>query len=130
MAAAAADPATAAAVASDADRQQQETPAPQQPQQQQEQQQQALQLTEADLSDIAGLRVVPYTSELQLPAMAALIAKDLSEPYSVYTYRFFLSEWPQLCLNVRHAPAPAAAARSRPTYPRNPPQSPLRSRDR
>jgi len=98
MTAVAADPPTAAAMASDSDRQRQETAATQQ----QQQQQQTLQLTETDLSDIAGLKVVPYNSEQQLPAMAALIAKDLSEPYSVYTYRYFLLEWPQLCLNVRH----------------------------
>jgi len=106
MTAAAADPPTAAAMASDSDRQRQETAATQQ------QQQQTLQLTEADLSDIAGLKVVPYNSEQQLPAMAALIAKDLSEPYSVYTYRYFLLEWPQLCLNVRHTFAAVAPARA------------------
>jgi hypothetical protein len=52
-----------------------------------------------------GLTFRPYVSEAVLPAMAELIARDLSEPYSVYTYRFFLHEWPQLCETV--APAPA-----------------------
>ncbi|KAI9100680.1 putative acyltransfersase [Phlyctochytrium arcticum] len=44
------------------------------------------------------MKYVPYESELQLPAIARLIEKDLSEPYSVYTYRYFIHNWPQLCL--------------------------------
>lgn len=39
-----------------------------------------------------------YTGEKQLPGMIALIERDLSEPYSVYTYRYFLNNWPNLCL--------------------------------
>ncbi|KXS13887.1 putative acyltransfersase [Gonapodya prolifera JEL478] len=39
----------------------------------------------------------PYASELDLPPMASLIAEALSEPYSIYTYRYFLHQWPQLC---------------------------------
>ena len=49
----------------------------------------------------AGLTFEPYTSEARLQAMADLIAKDLSEPYSVYTYRYFVNEWPQLSETVR-----------------------------
>jgi len=26
-----------------------------------------------------------------------LIQKDLSEPYSIYTYRYFIHNWPKLC---------------------------------
>ncbi|KAJ3023418.1 N-alpha-acetyltransferase 30 [Thoreauomyces humboldtii] len=40
---------------------------------------------------------VPYDSEAQLPAMTALIEADLSEPYSIYTYRYFIHNWPELC---------------------------------
>ncbi|ORY04222.1 acyl-CoA N-acyltransferase [Basidiobolus meristosporus CBS 931.73] len=29
--------------------------------------------------------------------MISLIEKDLSEPYSVYTYRYFIHQWPNLC---------------------------------
>lgn len=36
-----------------------------------------------------------------LPAIRALIAKDLSEPYSIYVYRYFLYEWADLCWMVR-----------------------------
>lgn len=31
----------------------------------------------------------------------ALVDRDLSEPYSIFTYRYFLSGWPQLCVLVR-----------------------------
>lgn len=40
---------------------------------------------------------VSYESELQMGAIMALITKDLSEPYSIYTYRYFIHNWPQLC---------------------------------
>jgi peptide alpha-N-acetyltransferase len=39
-----------------------------------------------------------YEGEHQLDEMRALVNKDLSEPYSVYTYRYFLNTWPHLCL--------------------------------
>lgn len=38
-----------------------------------------------------------YESELELPSIMKLIQKDLSEPYSIYTYRYFIHNWPQLC---------------------------------
>ncbi|KAF1804905.1 acyl-CoA N-acyltransferase [Mucor lusitanicus] len=38
-----------------------------------------------------------YKSELQLPEIIHLIENDLSEPYSVYTYRYFIHNWPNLC---------------------------------
>lgn len=38
-----------------------------------------------------------YRSELELPLIAGLIEKELSEPYIIYTYRYFLNQWPQLC---------------------------------
>jgi N-alpha-acetyltransferase 30 len=37
-----------------------------------------------------------YQGEHQLAFMAALIEKDLSEPYSIYTYRYFTNNWPDL----------------------------------
>ncbi|KAK1793597.1 hypothetical protein P4O66_011968 [Electrophorus voltai] len=40
---------------------------------------------------------VRYESELQMPDIIRLITKDLSEPYSIYTYRYFIHNWPQLC---------------------------------
>ncbi|CRK97430.1 CLUMA_CG010819, isoform A [Clunio marinus] len=38
-----------------------------------------------------------YESELELPSIMKLIQKDLSEPYSIYTYRYFINNWPKLC---------------------------------
>ncbi|NWS32173.1 NAA30 acetyltransferase, partial [Polioptila caerulea] len=43
------------------------------------------------------IRYVQYESELQMPDIMRLITKDLSEPYSIYTYRYFIHNWPQLC---------------------------------
>ncbi|KAI0592286.1 l-a virus gag protein n-acetyltransferase protein [Pyrenophora tritici-repentis] len=35
--------------------------------------------------------------EQYLPAIRQLISKDLSEPYSIYVYRYFLYQWGDLC---------------------------------
>ncbi|KAJ8341609.1 hypothetical protein SKAU_G00339000 [Synaphobranchus kaupii] len=44
-----------------------------------------------------AIQYVRYESELQMPDIMRLITKDLSEPYSIYTYRYFIHNWPQLC---------------------------------
>eukprot|EP00270_Netrium_digitus_P000524 TRINITY_DN1057_c0_g1_i1.p1 TRINITY_DN1057_c0_g1~~TRINITY_DN1057_c0_g1_i1.p1 ORF type:complete len:296 (+),score=64.89 TRINITY_DN1057_c0_g1_i1:3-890(+) len=46
---------------------------------------------------IEGLKYVQFRSEEDLPAIMSLIDRDLSEPYSIFTYRYFISQWPQLC---------------------------------
>ena len=38
-----------------------------------------------------------YENELTMPDIMRLIQKDLSEPYSIYTYRYFIHNWPNLC---------------------------------
>jgi peptide alpha-N-acetyltransferase len=43
-----------------------------------------------------------YLDETQLDALRALISKDLSEPYSIFTYRRFLHGWPEFTL-LAHA---------------------------
>ncbi|KAF9762524.1 hypothetical protein IL306_003407 [Fusarium sp. DS 682] len=46
------------------------------------------------------LRYIQYEHALEaqyLPAIRALISKDLSEPYSIYVYRYFLCQWAHLC---------------------------------
>ncbi|TAQ87614.1 hypothetical protein B7494_g4080 [Chlorociboria aeruginascens] len=46
------------------------------------------------------LRYIQYDHSLEkqyLPAVRALISKDLSEPYSIYVYRYFLYQWGDLC---------------------------------
>ena len=40
---------------------------------------------------------INYQDETQLGPLADLIAQELSEPYSVYTYRYFLISWPEHC---------------------------------
>lgn len=61
----------------------------------------AAQLARLDLNSEAGhdeeIHYVRYESELQMPGIMRLITKDLSEPYSIYTYRYFIHNWPQLC---------------------------------
>jgi peptide alpha-N-acetyltransferase len=44
------------------------------------------------------IEYVDYTDESMLPDIQALVSRDLSEPYSVFTYRYFLHNWPQLCI--------------------------------
>lgn len=38
-----------------------------------------------------------YKSELEMPSVMSLISATLSEPYSIYTYRYFIHNWPELC---------------------------------
>lgn len=49
-----------------------------------------------DVEDGKEIKFVQYKSEEQLPDLVALITVDLSEPYSIYTYRYFLHNWPHL----------------------------------
>ncbi|OCH88949.1 acyl-CoA N-acyltransferase [Obba rivulosa] len=37
-----------------------------------------------------------YTGESDLPHIMALVQHELSEPYIIYTYRYFLHQWPHL----------------------------------
>ena len=37
-----------------------------------------------------------YENEDQLDIMMELIENELSEPYSIYTYRYFVRNWPEL----------------------------------
>ncbi|KAJ1992837.1 n-terminal acetyltransferase c complex catalytic subunit mak3 [Dimargaris cristalligena] len=45
----------------------------------------------------SAVRFVQYEGEHQLSGMRELISGDLSEPYSIYTYRYFLHKWPKHC---------------------------------
>lgn len=44
------------------------------------------------------LTYLTYSHEEQLSLMNDLISKDLSEPYSIFTYRYFVNFWPQFAL--------------------------------
>mmetsp|Transcript_24362 Transcript_24362/g.59648 ORF Transcript_24362/g.59648 Transcript_24362/m.59648 type:complete len:168 (-) Transcript_24362:888-1391(-) len=39
-----------------------------------------------------------YMDESQLDAVMLLVTQDLSEPYSIFTYRYFLHRFPELCI--------------------------------
>jgi len=43
------------------------------------------------------IKFVNYQSEVQMIDIKELVQKDLSEPYSVYTYRYFINNWSKLC---------------------------------
>jgi N-alpha-acetyltransferase 30 len=52
------------------------------------------------------LQYVAYGQEKEspyLPAIRQLISNDLSEPYSIYVYRYFLYQWGDLCFMVNHS---------------------------
>lgn len=55
-------------------------------------------------TDPDAIEFSAYQGEKQLAELVKLIDKDLSEPYSVFTYRYFLYNWPELCVlaRVRH----------------------------
>lgn len=53
--------------------------------------------------DEGGLRYVQYElakEHIYLSPIRQLISKDLSEPYSIYVYRYFLNQWGHLCYMV------------------------------
>ena len=53
--------------------------------------------------NVSEVHYIRYTSEKEatyLPAIRQLISKDLSEPYSIYVYRYFLYQWGELCFMV------------------------------
>jgi hypothetical protein len=59
--------------------------------------------SEAKAMDALELEYVQYEpskEEQHLPAIRQLISKDLSEPYSIYVYRYFLYQWGDLCYMV------------------------------
>ncbi|KAF2457529.1 acyl-CoA N-acyltransferase [Lineolata rhizophorae] len=61
---------------------------------------------EASLTNVPELHFVQYhisKEEEYLPVIRQLISKDLSEPYSIYVYRYFLLQWPDLCYMAQDA---------------------------
>lgn len=55
------------------------------------------------IAELPELKYIQYDKKLEkqyLPAIRALISKDLSEPYSIYVYRYFLYDWGDLCFMV------------------------------
>lgn len=54
-----------------------------------------------DLSNVV-IEYKEYESELQMQDIMRLIQAELSEPYSIYTYRYFIYNWPKLCFLAAH----------------------------
>ncbi|EFJ11928.1 hypothetical protein SELMODRAFT_122523 [Selaginella moellendorffii] len=44
-----------------------------------------------------AIRYESYKGEEQLPLVMSLVDSELSEPYSIFTYRYFITLWPNLC---------------------------------
>ncbi|KAH7363749.1 N-terminal acetyltransferase C complex catalytic subunit MAK3 [Pyrenochaeta sp. MPI-SDFR-AT-0127] len=53
--------------------------------------------TTSDGPELQYIQYEPAKEELFLPVIRQLISKDLSEPYSIYVYRYFLYQWGDLC---------------------------------
>ncbi|CAB9505871.1 alpha-acetyltransferase 30 [Seminavis robusta] len=53
---------------------------------------------EEEEEEIDGIEFVNYTDESQLEYVMDLVGRDLSEPYSIFTFRYFLARFPSLCL--------------------------------
>ncbi|KAF8152804.1 acyl-CoA N-acyltransferase [Pholiota molesta] len=45
---------------------------------------------------MASIVYRPYRGEADLPHIMALVQSELSEPYVIYTFRYFLHQWPHL----------------------------------
>ncbi|KAJ1881971.1 N-alpha-acetyltransferase 30 [Coemansia sp. RSA 1722] len=50
------------------------------------------------MSSETAIEYTTYEKETDLLPAIKLIECDLSEPYSIYTYRFFVHQWPELCM--------------------------------
>ena len=56
----------------------------------------SLEQVEAD-----DLRYCNFANNDELEIMIKMIEAELSEPYSIFTYRYFLQNWPNLCFLVK-----------------------------
>ena len=54
-----------------------------------------------DEPSLQYIQYEPAVEEKFLPSIRQLISKDLSEPYSIYVYRYFLYQWGHLCYMVK-----------------------------
>jgi N-alpha-acetyltransferase 30 len=58
------------------------------------------------VSGDAEIAYVSYGGEHHLPLVMSLVDAELSEPYSIFTYRYFVYLWPQLTFLVRRLRTP------------------------
>lgn len=50
--------------------------------------------------EASEIEYVSYGGEHHLPLIMNLVDQELSEPYSIFTYRYFVYLWPQLSFLV------------------------------
>jgi peptide alpha-N-acetyltransferase len=55
-------------------------------------------LSSACQLNMGDIHYVDYENERHLSDIQKLVSRDLSEPYSIFTYRYFLHNWPELCI--------------------------------
>ena len=67
----------------------------------------------ATAESVGGVSYAPFKDETELPRIMELVGRDLSEPYSIFTYRYFIQGWPMLCQLVRRALPKGGAKRER-----------------
>ena len=60
--------------------------------------QQETQSTQDDTVQPKEIVYHSYSGEVELEGIMELIQEYLSEPYSIYTYRYFINNWPELCI--------------------------------
>ncbi len=59
------------------------------------------QLKEVKIDDLPKLEDLTwrcFESEKDLAKIMEMMKRDLSEPYPIYTYRYFVHQWPELTL--------------------------------
>lgn len=54
--------------------------------------------------EASEIEYASYGGEHHLPLIMSLVDQELSEPYSIFTYRYFVYLWPQLSFLVPFAP--------------------------
>eukprot|EP01018_Ginkgo_biloba_P017414 Gb_00308 [translate_table: standard] len=61
-------------------------------------------IVEAGTSTVSpsDIRYACYEGEHQLPLIMNIVDQELSEPYSIFTYRYFITLWPHLCFLAFH----------------------------
>ncbi|KAK4792905.1 hypothetical protein SAY86_023340 [Trapa natans] len=52
--------------------------------------------------ELPEIKYVCYGGEHHLPLIMSLVDQELSEPYSIFTYRYFVYLWPQLSFLAFH----------------------------
>eukprot|EP00800_Vazella_pourtalesii_P016220 TRINITY_DN4595_c0_g3_i1.p1 TRINITY_DN4595_c0_g3~~TRINITY_DN4595_c0_g3_i1.p1 ORF type:complete len:192 (+),score=36.67 TRINITY_DN4595_c0_g3_i1:237-812(+) len=60
--------------------------------------QQETQSTQDDTVQPKEIVYHSYSGEVELEGIMELMQEYLSEPYSIYTYRYFINNWPELCI--------------------------------